>query len=119
MKSFNSGNETSEPPKKVIKFRNYAPKDDQLKGKQLDKIKPIDVSEELTEHLEKAKPEKAVEDVDLTTLAPRKPDWDLKRDVAKKLEKLERRTQKAIVELIRERLKDEEDLASAVNAVTE
>jgi len=34
-------------------------------------------------------------------LAPRKPDWDLKRDVAKKLEKLERRTQRAIAELIR------------------
>jgi len=34
-------------------------------------------------------------------LAPRKPDWDLKRGVAKKLEKLERRTQRAIAELIR------------------
>lgn len=38
---------------------------------------------------------------DLASLAPRKPDWDLQRDVAKKLEKLERRTQKAIAELIR------------------
>ena len=37
---------------------------------------------------------------DLINLAPRKPDWDLKRDVAKKLEKLERRTQRAIAELI-------------------
>uniref|UniRef100_A0A671LTV6 Coiled-coil domain-containing protein 12-like n=1 Tax=Sinocyclocheilus anshuiensis TaxID=1608454 RepID=A0A671LTV6_9TELE len=51
---------------------------------------------------------------DLANLAPRKPDWDLKRDVAKKLEKLERRTQKAIAELIRERLKgSEEELAGA------
>ena len=39
---------------------------------------------------------------DLINLAPRKPDWDLKRDVAKKLEKLERRTQRAIAQLIRE-----------------
>lgn len=37
---------------------------------------------------------------DLTNLAPRKPDWDLKREAAKKLEKLERRTQRAIAELI-------------------
>jgi len=37
---------------------------------------------------------------DLVKLAPRKPDWDLKRDVTKKLEKLERRTQRAIAELI-------------------
>lgn len=53
---------------------------------------------------------------DITNLAPRKPDWDLKRDVAKKLEKLERRTQKAIAELIRERLKrGQEDLVMSVN----
>ncbi|OPJ74328.1 coiled-coil domain-containing protein 12 [Patagioenas fasciata monilis] len=40
---------------------------------------------------------------------------DLKRDVAKKLEKLEKRTQRAIAELIRERLKgQDEELASAV-----
>lgn len=44
--------------------------------------------------------------MDITNLAPRKPDWDLKRDVSKKLEKLERRTQKAIAELIWERLKE-------------
>ena len=45
----------------------------------------------------------------------RKPDWDLKRDVASKLEKLERRTQKAIAELIRDRLKEENtSLADAV-----
>ena len=42
-------------------------------------------------------------------------DWDLKRDVAGKLEKLERRTQKAIAELIRDRLKEENtSLADAV-----
>ena len=54
-------------------------------------------------------------------MAPRKVDWDLKRDIAPKLEKLERRTQKAIAELIRERLQEaeaqgEEDLANKVNA---
>ena len=37
----------------------------------------------------------------LANLAPRKIDWDLKRDIAKKLEKLERRTQRAIAELVR------------------
>jgi coiled-coil domain-containing protein 12 len=54
---------------------------------------------------------------DLVNLAPRKPDWDLKRDVAKKLAKLEKRTQRAIAVLIRERLmetKQPSDLAMAV-----
>jgi len=36
----------------------------------------------------------------LLSLAPKKPNWDLKRDVAKKLEKLDRRTQRAIAELL-------------------
>lgn len=36
----------------------------------------------------------------IVSIAPKKPNWDLRRDVAKKLEKLERRTQRAIVELM-------------------
>lgn len=57
-----------------------------------------------------------VEEIDIVNLAPRKPDWDLKRDVAKKLDKLEKRTQKAIAELIRDRLKlDQENILQAVN----
>jgi len=38
------------------------------------------------------------------SLAPRKVDWDLKRNIAKKLERLERRTQRAIAELISKKL---------------
>ena len=59
-----------------------------------------------------------IEELDIINLAPRKPDWDLKRDIAKKLEKLERRTARAIGEIIRDRLKanTEEDLAGAVKA---
>ncbi|XP_066921207.1 coiled-coil domain-containing protein 12-like isoform X2 [Clytia hemisphaerica] len=108
---------SKEPPKKILKFRNYAPKDEQLKEKKVEKVKPIDAAEGLSEHLEKAKDVKDIEEVNIATLAPRKPDWDLKRDVAKKLDKLEKRTQKAIIELIRDRLKGEENLADAVNTV--
>ena len=61
-----------------------------------------------------------IDELDIVNLAPRKPDWDLKRDIAKKLEKLEKRTARAIGEIIRERLKAdteaEDDLASAVQA---
>ena len=46
------------------------------------------------------------DEVDILNLAPRKPDWDLKRDMKSKLERLERRTQRAIAEIIRERLKE-------------
>lgn len=44
------------------------------------------------------------EEVDLLSLAPRKPDWDLKRDAEKKFKRLEKRTARAIAELTRERL---------------
>lgn len=75
------------------------------------------VEDKVKDQLEAAKPEPIIDEVDLANLAPRKPDWDLKRDVAKKLEKLEKRTQRAIAELIRERLKgQEEELASAVGS---
>mmetsp|Transcript_22534 Transcript_22534/g.31784 ORF Transcript_22534/g.31784 Transcript_22534/m.31784 type:complete len:212 (+) Transcript_22534:39-674(+) len=39
--------------------------------------------------------------------APKKVNWDLKRDIGKKLNRLERRTQRAIVDLLRERLEKE------------
>lgn len=33
-------------------------------------------------------------------IAPKKPNWDLRRDVQKKLDKLEKRTQKALHQLM-------------------
>lgn len=42
--------------------------------------------------------------IDLFQLQPRKPNWDLKRDVARKLEILNARTENAIARLVRERL---------------
>ncbi|XP_061574333.1 coiled-coil domain-containing protein 12 [Cololabis saira] len=101
-----------------LKLRNYAPEDEELKERQVPKAKPASVEDKVKDQLEAANPEPIIEEVDLANLAPRKPDWDLKRDVAKKLEKLERRTQRAIAELIRDRLRgSEEELAGAVGAV--
>ncbi|MCJ8728774.1 hypothetical protein PDJAM_G00008130 [Pangasius djambal] len=101
-----------------LKLRNYTPEDEELKERQVPKAKPASVEDKVRDQLEAANPEPIIEEVDLANLAPRKPDWDLKRDVAKKLEKLEKRTQKAIAELIRERLKGSEtELAGAVGAV--
>ncbi|XP_058035980.1 coiled-coil domain-containing protein 12 [Ahaetulla prasina] len=114
----NSQEEEEDAPKhKVLKLRNYVPEDVELKERVVPNAKPASVEDKVKEQLEAAKPELIIEEVDLANLAPRKPDWDLKRDVAKKLEKLEKRTQRAIAELIRERLKgQEEELASAVDS---
>ncbi|KAK6181545.1 hypothetical protein SNE40_009376 [Patella caerulea] len=100
-------------------FRSYKPQSEELREGALPRIKPLSVSENVKDQLESSKTEHHIDEVDLTNLAPRKPDWDLKRDVTKKLEKLERRTQRAIAELIRERLKaSREDFASVINAGT-
>lgn len=85
----------------------------------LEDAKPTDIRVEVKDQLEAAKTGVVIDELDITNLAPRKPDWDLKRDVAKKLEKLERRTQKAIAELIRDRLKQRQDLAGAVTVSDE
>ena len=42
-----------------------------------------------------------------TPISTKKVNWDLKRDIQQKTDRLERRTQKAIVELLRERLEKE------------
>lgn len=52
---------------------------------------------------------------EISSLAPRKVNWDLKRDVQPKLDKLERRTQRAIVELLHQRLEREASAASAAD----
>lgn len=67
-------------------------------------LKNDDVIAKISTEVEALKTPIVVDEIDIQNLAPRKPDWDLKRDVSKKLEILERRTQRAIAELIRERL---------------
>lgn len=42
--------------------------------------------------------------IDLFTLQPKKPNWDLKRDVARKMEVLNARTENAIARLVRDRV---------------
>lgn len=87
-------------------FRNYAPKDEGLQPGVLPKPKLIEIENEIKEQLSNGKPVPLIEnEIDLTTLAPQKIDWDLKRDAEKRLRVLEKRTQKAIVELIKDRIK--------------
>lgn len=100
-----------------LRLRNYAPEDEDLKRRRVPQAKPVAVEEKVKEQLEAAKPEPVIEEVGLANLAPRKPDWDLKRDVTEKLKRLERRTERAIAELIRERLKGQDDsFATTVDA---
>merc|ERR1711990_1216452 len=100
-------------------FRSYKPLAPELQESAFDQADPHLIEEKIQDLLEAGHQTTMIEELDIINLAPRKPDWDLKRDIAKKLEKLERRTARAIGEIIRDRLRAEEgedDLASAVKA---
>jgi len=64
--------------------------------------------------------ETRVQELDLINIAPKRVNWDLKRETEKKLAKLERKSQEAIHTLIRQRLAaqkgDDGDLVGALNA---
>ncbi|CAH1962296.1 unnamed protein product [Acanthoscelides obtectus] len=110
-------NSCMELPKPI--FRSYRPANEELNDFTKEPSIPGDVTAEIKDHLEAAKSSVVIDQLDVTALAPRKPDWDLKRDVARKLARLERQTQRAIAELIRDRLKERsrtDDLAAMVNA---
>ena len=93
-------------------FRNYKKDGD---DKISEDLTLPDVAVIVKDQLEEMKEPLEVKDIDISNLAPRKVDFDLKRAINKKLQKLERKTQKAISELIRERLHDAQDLLEQVN----
>ncbi|EJW85238.1 hypothetical protein WUBG_03851 [Wuchereria bancrofti] len=98
-----------------LTFRSYEPQSDL--GEKRDDVDLFAVEKEIADQLADTQDTRAVEQIDITTLAPRKIDWDLKRDIAEKLEKLERRTERAMAQLIRERLKaGKTELVDAVNS---
>lgn len=55
-------------------------------------------------HRQAEQEEKDEKPIDLFRLQPKKPNWDLKRDVARKMERLNLRTDNAIARLVRERI---------------
>ncbi|KAI4329786.1 hypothetical protein MLD38_028132 [Melastoma candidum] len=83
-----------------LKFRNYVPHDEQLQeGKVAPPVLPKFEDPVAAESL-------PLEEKDpFINIAPKKPNWDLRRDIQKKLDKLERRTVKAMHKLSEEQAK--------------
>lgn len=95
-----------------MKFRNYLPHDKQLQEGKLaapvlpkfeDPVAILPVPEE-----EKEDP--------FVNIAPKKPNWDLRRDVQKKLDKLEKRTQKAMFQLVEQQQQERQLLEDGKNS---
>ncbi|KAE8215126.1 hypothetical protein CF327_g1575 [Tilletia walkeri] len=88
-------------------FRNYDPATGQARTRHT-ALLPTDTVENAVRGLQEAviaeDDLKREQDLDLLNIAPKKPNWDLKRDMEKRLAKLERRDQEARMILIRQRI---------------
>ncbi|ORX92333.1 mRNA splicing factor [Basidiobolus meristosporus CBS 931.73] len=120
------GEGKEENVKPTLKFRNYDPLNSEFQASvapvEREKIETVEKQVDgLTEAVLEEEQKKMKEELDLANLAPKKPNWDLKRDVEKQLNRLEKKTKASIAELIRIRLKGDKtsDLVGAVNAVNE
>ncbi|KAI1721459.1 cwf18 pre-mRNA splicing factor domain-containing protein [Ditylenchus destructor] len=114
----NGSNENNES----VLFRSYRPIDSNASSTKADD-KQLNVVEEVIEDQIQSTYDTTIKDtLDLDTLAPRKIDWDLRRGIQPKLDLLDRKTQQAIAQSIRNRLQSSESelnsdlLVSAVNA---
>ncbi|KAJ3222053.1 Coiled-coil domain-containing protein 12 [Clydaea vesicula] len=133
--STNGNTQTKDTFIDVINFRNYTPSDkrdvdqDDYKGlqnstkeakKTNDIIEEVGAIEKQVKEFEndaKKAEESRIKELDLYNLAPKKADFDLKRDLDKKLEKLEKKTKSSITQLIRERLKASGELTDGKDNV--
>ncbi|CAG7882061.1 unnamed protein product [Brassica rapa] len=88
----------------AMKFRNYVPQDKEL---QDGKVAPPDLPK-FEDPVAALPPAVEKKEDPFVNIAPKKPNWDLRRDVQKKLDKLERRTQKAMYKLMEEHEKERE-----------
>ncbi|KAL2110751.1 hypothetical protein VUR80DRAFT_733 [Thermomyces stellatus] len=110
----------SKDPTRHLSGRNYDP---ETRGPKLGFESPPvgdgPTLEELAANAEAEVKEKAKEEeagdkgVDLFKLQPKKPNWDLKRDLEAKLEVLNVRTDNAIARLVRERVQGAQAQAAA------
>merc|ERR1712228_357878 len=83
-----------------IQFRNYIPKCEKLRKKYcVPPAKFIEIKDEFTELIEKAK----VLNHDIHDIAPKKENWDLKRDCQQQLDELKYLTKVALRKIAEER----------------
>eukprot|EP00271_Cylindrocystis_brebissonii_P010225 TRINITY_DN26358_c0_g1_i1.p1 TRINITY_DN26358_c0_g1~~TRINITY_DN26358_c0_g1_i1.p1 ORF type:complete len:176 (+),score=58.59 TRINITY_DN26358_c0_g1_i1:576-1103(+) len=104
-KEADQGDAANDGPPPEVTFRNYLPRDEELvAGDKWNPPARVKLVDPTVPRAGDATGGRGIMDGTelMKSVAPRKPNWDLRRDVAKKLEKLDKRTQRAMVELIHE-----------------
>ena len=122
-KSPRHANQAEQPPSTTDRFlsgRNYDPEtkgpklgfeDAPSEGQETLEQKAALLAAETKRQAEEE--EKADKPLDLFKLQPKKPNWDLKRDLDRKLEVLNVRTDNAIARIVRERIAEQQRAAKA------
>jgi coiled-coil domain-containing protein 12 len=109
----------------IIKNRNFDPESRTLRKRTHadDVVMQGTVEKDVMGMAEKIIAEdeqKRSQELDVFNIAPKRPNWDLKREMEKKLSKLDRKTQEAIHTLIRQRLAtqqgESDDIVGAMRA---
>ncbi|KAI5479611.1 coiled-coil domain containing [Pseudohyphozyma bogoriensis] len=90
----------------VFRFRNYDPETGTLrKHARTEEEDTVEKQVEgMADQVIKEDEARRAEELDLTNIQPKKPNWDLKRDLDRKLAKLKGKTDLAISQLIRKRI---------------
>lgn len=98
-----------ETERKKLIFRNYQPYDSSLLkiSRNVESLVDKNLAVKPNDDVIKAELENITKDDELN-IVPKKLNWDLKSQVAPKIEKLNRRTQRAIVEILQKKLAENE-----------
>ncbi|KAG1903788.1 mRNA splicing factor [Suillus fuscotomentosus] len=108
----------------VLLSRNYDPETRTLKKHSKNDVLTTDTVEKdiegVAEKILAEDERQRAQELDVFNIAPKRPNWDLKREMEKKVAKLERKTQEAVHTLIRQRLASQkgqsDDILGAMNA---
>lgn len=107
--------EAEQDEQQDMKFRNYLPRDKNL---QQNRVAPPTIPKFDDPVATAPSATNGIEDP-IISIAPKKPNWDLRRDVQKKLDKLERRTQRAIIVLMQEEERRRQEASDGNNEAAE
>ena len=108
------GNEAGKETEPAIRFKNYKPYDSSLVVKVVEKSSeivenndaPVESKKEETDIIKR---ELAQYNEEELNIVPKKANWDLKSQIEGRMNKLKRKTQRAIVDILREKLAEKSD----------
>merc|ERR1711934_855369 len=92
---------------RIIKFRNYVPLNEDLANTEIVK-EQIGSAKEIEEQLIKECQENIFQSKNLVNITAQRPNWDLKRDIERKMQRLHRGTMRALRAVVEEKKRLEE-----------